>query len=155
MGRFAEVRKRVITTLVEEIAAAIHAVSQPTRVVYLDPSGATLGYATGRPSTLRTTASVGWHDGIDLPSIAGAVDGLGMLGYFAEPDRLDRELTAYRELHDNLEVVLRPTYPDTTSAGQLAERVALVRRARVRDLSFYHYGFMRLEHLDWIRQALA
>jgi hypothetical protein len=155
LGRFAEVRQRVVSTLVEEIAAAIHAVSERTRVIYLDPSGATLGYATGRPSTQRATASVGWRAGIDLPGIAGVVDGLGMLGYFAEADRLDLELTAYRGLHRNLEVILRPTYPDTTSAGQLADRVALVRRAGARDLSFYHYGFMRLEQLDWIRQALA
>ncbi len=130
--------------------------SPNTRVVYLDPSGATLGYATGRPASERTATSIGWRDGIDLAAIAPRVDGIGMIGYFAETARLQSELAAYTRLApaERLEVILRPMAPDTASGTALAERIEALRQAGVAEVSFYHYGFMRLENLTWIRQAL-
>ncbi len=155
LGRYAAVRQRVVTSLVADIAAAVHQVAATTRVAYLDPSGATLGYASGVPSTERTAMSIGWRDGIDLTAIAQAVDGLGVIGYFRDTARLQRELAAYGTLQSRLEVILRPMYPDTRSAAELADRVHAAREAGAHDLGFYHYGFMRLENLGWIRQALA
>jgi hypothetical protein len=154
LGRYAQLRQQVVTSLVTEIATAVHQVA-PTRVVYLDPSGATLGYARGMPSSERLAVSIGWRDGIDLGALSPAVDELGMIGYFRETARFVRELAAYRMLSHRLEVILRPMHPDTRSAEELADRVHAAREAGVQDLSFYHYGFMRLQNLDWIRQALA
>jgi hypothetical protein len=157
LGGFGAVRQQVVSSLGEEMTSAIHGVAPETRVVYLDPSGATLGYASGRPSTERSAPSIGWRDGIDLPAIAEVADGLGMLAYFAEPARFEREVQAYRAVSEQtrLETILRPMPPDSTSAEDLAAKVATARRAGATDVSFYHYGFMRLENLAWIRQALA
>jgi len=156
LGDYAAMRQRVVASLAAEIAEAVRNQSPNTRVVYLDPSGATLGYATGRPASDRTATSIGWRDGIDLAAIAPRVDGIGMIGYFAETARLQSDLAAYTRLApaERLEVILRPMAPDTASATALAERVEALRQAGVAEVSFYHYGFMRLENLTWIRQAL-
>jgi hypothetical protein len=151
------VRQHVVTSLVAEMTAAVHRVAPATSVVYLDPSGATLGYATGRPASERSAPSIGWRDGIDLPAIAGVVDGLGMLAYFAALERFEREVAAYQAIPAvrRLEVIFRPMPPDSASPGDLAAKVLAARQAGASDVSFYHYGFMRLENLAWVRQALT
>jgi hypothetical protein len=153
LGGYVQARERTVASLVAEIAKAV---DKASRVVYLDPSGATLGYATGKPATERSAVSIGWRDGIDLDRIARHVDGLGMLGYFADAARFSRELETYLEVApaERLEVILRPMAPDTESATQLQERVRLLRQRGVQQVSFYHYGFMRLENLDWVASAL-
>jgi hypothetical protein len=45
--------------------------------------------------------------------------------------------------------------PDCFSAAELAPKIALLRRVAADWVEFYHYGFMRLLHLDWIAGALA
>jgi hypothetical protein len=158
LGRFLDVRQTVVTSLVEEVVAAIHAESPETRAVFLDPSGATLGYATGRPATERSAASIAWRDGVDLAVVAGASDGLGILAYFADLERFEREVGAYQRVLPvgrSLEALLRPMLPDAESPRVLAAKITSLRQMGVRDISFYHYGFMRLESLDWIRVALG
>lgn len=44
--------------------------------------------------------------------------------------------------------------PDCDSAGNLAAKLAVVREAGAAEAGLYHYGFMRLESLDLIREAL-
>ena len=156
-GRFMDARLDVVTSLAERVTAAVHAVSPRTRVTLLDLSGATLGYATGRPSTDQTATTIAWHDGIDVTAIGKACDALGMLGYFADSARLEREVRAYQErlASGRLEVVLRPMPPDSTTADELATKVAALRALGVGDIGFYHYGLMRLEALGWIKRALV
>jgi hypothetical protein len=156
LGGYVAARERVVTSLVAQIADAIHAVAPATRVVYLDPCGATLGYASGRPSTQQTAVSIGWRDGINVTSLSKVADGIGLLGYFQDASRFQRELGGYLDLvsAERLEVILRPMPPDITSASALRERAALLRQHGIGETSFYHYGFMRLENLEWIRQAL-
>jgi hypothetical protein len=158
LGRFLDVRCEVVSSLVAQIAAAVHAESPSTRVVFLDLSGATLGYATGRPTTDDPAVSIAWRDGVDPAAVATAGDGLGMLGYFAALDRLEREVAAYQRVlptDRTLEVILRPMSPDVDSPEALADKLAVLRRAGIDDVGFYHYGLMRLESLDWIRAAMA
>jgi hypothetical protein len=157
LSRLCAVRQQVVTGLVAEMTAAVHHVAPATRVIYLDPSGATLGYASGRPASERSAPSIGWRDGIDLPALAPVVDGLGMLAYFAALERFEREVAAYQSISavKRLEVIFRPMPPDTASPADLAAKVISARRAGAADVSFYHYGFMRLENLGWIREALT
>ncbi len=158
LGQYLDVRRDVVTSLVQEVTAAVHDESPRTRVVFLDPSGATLGYATGRPTSEATATSIAWRDGVSLPAVAGASDGLGALAYFADPGRFEREVAAYLATLPpgrQLEVVLRPMAPDVDAPTALADRVATLRRLGVADSGFYHYGFMRLESLDWIAQAVG
>jgi hypothetical protein len=154
-GRFLDARLDVVTSLAERVTAAVHTVSPQTRVTFLDLSGATLGYATGRPATERTATTIAWRDGIDVAAIGRACDAVGMLGYFADADRLQREVGAYQGLLAGgpLEVVLRPMPPDSTTADELAAKVAVLRELGIGTLGFYHYGLMRLEALGWIARA--
>jgi len=157
LGRFLDARLEVITSLAERVTAAVHSVSPSTRVVFLDLSGATLGYATGRPATEWTATSIAWRDGIDVPAVAQQCDGLGMLGYFAEPSRLEREVSAYQQIlpaNRRLDVLLRPMPPDSRGADELAAKVRVLRHHGIGDIGFYHYGLMRLEALGWIAHAL-
>jgi hypothetical protein len=157
VGRYLDARLDVVTSLAERVTAAVHTVSPQTRVTFLDLSGATLGYATGRPSTDRTATTIAWRDGIDVAALGRACDALGMLGYFADSARLEREVRAYRALlpSGRLEVLLRPMPPDSTAADELAEKVSVLRHLEIGDIGFYHYGLMRLEALGWIAHALG
>jgi hypothetical protein len=157
LGRYLDARLEVITSLAERVTTAVHSVSADTRVIFLDLSGALLGYATGRPITERTATTISWRDGIDVPAVAQRCDGVGMLGYFADTDRLAREVSAYQVLvpaDRQLEVLLRPMAPDSRSAEELAAKVGVLHRRGIHDIGFYHYGLMRLEALGWIAQAL-
>jgi hypothetical protein len=155
-GRFLDARLEVVSSLAERVTGEVHKVSPQTRVTYLDPSGGTLGYATGRPATEQTAATIAWRDGIDVSAIGKACDAVGMLGYFADAVRLEREVRAYQELlpASPLEVLLRPMPPDSTSADELATKVSILRELGIGDIGFYHYGMMRLEALGWIAHAL-
>jgi hypothetical protein len=156
LGRYLDDRLEVVTSLAAQVVAAVHVVAPHIRVVFLDPSGARLGYATGRPTTERPAASLGWRDGVDVEALGACCDGVGMLGYFAETGRLQREIRAYQTRLrgvGRLEVILRPMAPDSRSATELAAKVAVLRNHGT-EPDFYHYGLMRLESLDWIRSAL-
>jgi hypothetical protein len=97
---------------------------------------------------------------VDLLQVARASDGLGALAYFASLERFAREVlkNAYQRLLPpcrGLEVVLRPMLPDAASPRDLRDKVATLRRMGIADVAFYHYGFMRLESLPWIRDAIG
>src|SRR5262249_12519015 len=140
LGRFLDARIDVVTSLADAVTRAVHEVAPATRVVFLDLSGATLGYATGRPATEASAASIGWRDGIDVAALASVCDGLGVLGYFADPDRLAREVLDYLHRAPDLEVLLRPMPPDSASAEEFARKAEVLRRAGVVRIGVYHYG---------------
>jgi hypothetical protein len=96
--------------------------------------------------------------GIDQAELADVCDTVAATGYAADPGRLNLDLDAYQTLVPNasrLGLVLRPMPPDCRSADNLAAKVALARERGLGRLDFYHYGFCRLQALDWIQQALA
>ena len=114
------------------------------------------GYATGRPAG-GPAAEISWQLGLDLERCVPPGHELELLGYAAEPDRLRLDLDAYRARvgERGLRVALRPTLPDCDSPSNLAQKVRVAHDAGVARLDFYHYGFMRLDALDWVREALA
>jgi hypothetical protein len=76
-----------------------------------------------------------------------------VIGYAADPERLRGDLRAYGEAA--VSVVLRPTPPDCDSPDNLRAKVELASELGLRRADFYHYGFMRLDALDWIRTAVT
>jgi hypothetical protein len=54
-----------------------------------------------------------------------------------------------------LSVALRPMPPDCFSPTELAQKIAVAGGFAADWVEFYHYGFMRLENLDWIAEALT
>jgi len=145
-GEYERVREQVVASLVAEVADA----AGGTPVEFLELSGALKGYAHGRP-TGPPAPSVAWRFGVDVDAVARACAGIEAIGYAADPERVRGDLQAYGETAVSL--ILRPTIPDCDSPENLRAKVA--RAQGLRRVDFYHYGFMRLDALDWIRHALT
>jgi hypothetical protein len=153
LAAYLDMRAEAVTTLVAEAAEV--AAGRDTRLVFLDPSGAVKGYTSGRP-TGGPAAEGSWRQGIDLTGIARVCPEIEVLGYAADTARIGVDLDAYREHLADVPVslALRPSPPDCESPENLASKIRLARAAGVRRVDFYHYGFVRLEALEWIRSAL-
>jgi hypothetical protein len=151
---YLDVRAETVTTLAADATDAAAAAGK--RFVFMDLSGAVKGYATGRPAG-GPAADVGWRFGIDLPALRHVCPEVEVLGYAADVERLRLDLETYGGVLDGrpFSVALRPSPPDCESEANLAAKVALARDLGVARVDFYHYGFVRLEALDWIRGAIA
>ena len=51
--------------------------------------------------------------------------------------------------------ILRPSYPNIYSITQLREAVNMIKNAGAETISFYNYGHIRLESLDWIQSVFT
>jgi hypothetical protein len=152
---YLDTRMETVTSLVGEVATATSGGGAGFAV--LDLCGAEKGFATGYPEG-EAAPTLGWQMGIDQAELAGVCDTVAATGYAADPGRLNLDLDAYQTLvpdASRLGLVLRPMPPDCRSADNLAAKVALARERGLGRLDFYHYGFCRLQALDWIQQALA
>jgi hypothetical protein len=155
MSGYLDARTETVTSLVEEVATA--ASGGGASLTFLDLCGAEKGFATGHPEG-EAAPALGWQMGIDAAALAGVCDTVAATGYAADPGRLSLDLDAYHALVSDpsrLGLALRPMPPDCRSADNLAVKVALAREHGLGRLDFYHYGFCRLQALDWIRQAIA
>lgn len=156
LGSYLRARMETVTALARAVSQAVRQVRPETTVYFMDMSGATKGYATGEPAGEPAPMSA-WQDGVDVAAAARAAGGLEAIGYARDPERLRFDLMAYRELLPEgtpLSVALRPMLPDSDSPADLVAKVAVARQVGVDWVDFYHYGFMPLDRLDWIRQAL-
>ena len=149
---YLDARCATVTSLVSEVSDIL--ADQGTRLAFIDFSGGIKGYLSGAPAG-APAAAIGWQFGIDLDEIKDVCPEVVVLGYAADPERVRLDLEAYTEqLANDMTVVLRPMLPDCTSADNFAEKVGHVRALGIERLAFHHYGLMRLEGLDWIREAL-
>jgi hypothetical protein len=144
---YVRVREEVVTSLVADVAEA----ASPVPFEPLDLSGAVLGYASGRP-TGPPAPSIAWRLGVDVAAVARASAGIEAIGYAADPERVRADLDAYGDAA--VSVIYRPAIPDCESADNLRAKVDLARDRALRRVDFYHYGLMRLDALDLIREAL-
>ena len=46
--------------------------------------------------------------------------------------------------------ILRPSYPNINSFSELRDAVNMITNAGAETISFYNYGHIRLQSLDWI-----
>jgi hypothetical protein len=154
LAAYLDVRAATVTALAAEVAEVADGAGK--RFVFMDPSGAVKGYWTGRPEG-GPAAEIGWRFGIDLPALAAVCPEVLVLGYAADVERVRLDLETYRRtLADaTISVALRPTPPDCETAGNLAAKLALASELGLTWAGIYHYGFLRLEALDLIREALA
>ncbi|HVA84788.1 MAG TPA: hypothetical protein VNF73_00575 [Candidatus Saccharimonadales bacterium] len=155
LDAYLRMREGVIASLVGELRDAVAPAG--VRLTYLEPSGAIKGYATGRPIG-APSSTIAWQLGIDLKRLAAASDDIEILGYAADPNWIAGDIEAYRSALGNgprMVVAMRPTAPDSVTVENLREKVEMAMRLGVSRLDFYHYGLMRLDALDRIREALA
>ncbi len=154
LGAYLAVRAATVSSLVAEAADSARVAGAD--FAFIDLSGAVKGYATGRPEG-DAAPTFAWQFGVDVPSIARACGQVEAIGYAADPERLNFDLAAYRSAigpAGKLSVVVRPMAPDCDSAENLAGKLTVAREAGALETGFYHYGFMRLESLDLIMEAL-
>ena len=145
---YARVREQVVTSLVAEVAEA----AGETPFEFIELSGAVKGYADGRP-TGDPSPTIAWQLGVDVQAVAAACDGLKR--WAMPPTRPGSRATWTRTASDAVSVIFRPSTPDCDSAEDLRAKVDLARERGLRRVDFYHYGLMRLDALDWIRDALT
>ena len=145
---YARVREQTVTSLVAEVAEA----AGETPFEFIELSGAVKGYADGRP-TGDPSPTIAWQLGVDVAAVAAACDGIEAMGYAADRAWVERDLDTYGR--DAVSVIFRPSTPDCGSAVELSAKVDLARDRGLRRVDFYHYGLMRLDALDWIREALT
>ena len=77
LGRFLAARQGVITELTRRVAGAVRA--DGGQLIYLDLTGALLGYAGGSPQGPPAAAQA-WHTGVDVAALSALVDGYACLG---------------------------------------------------------------------------
>jgi hypothetical protein len=145
---YAAVREEVVTSLVAEVADA----ASPVPLEQIELSGAVLGYADGRPSG-PPAPSIAWRVGVDVEGVSRVCAGIEAIGYAADPERVRGDLAAYGDAA--VSVIYRPSIPDSTSADNLRAKVDLARERGLGRVDFYHYGLMRLDALDLVREALS
>ena len=150
---YLDARAETVSTLAAE--ATEIAAAHGRRFVFIELAGAAKGYASGRP-TGAAAAETAWRVGVDLARLRRACAEIEVLGYAADVERVQFDLEAYRrDLGDcPVAVALRPSPPDCVTLENLAAKVRLARDLGVARVDFYHYGFVRLQALDWIRSAL-
>ena len=108
--------------------------------------------------TVQTPNELCWIEGSDLKRLAHAANRLEVPAYQCGPSAIQADAARVRATAGpdaDIGFILRPTYPHLTDGGQVAQAVRKLRELRPISLSFYNYGHMRLESLDWIRDALA
>ncbi len=149
---FLDSRQRTVTSLVEDVAAALDG----TPLIFMDQAGAMKGYATGQP-TGALAADAAWQLGVDVAGVSAHVDGYQVLAYAQDPDRVAADLAAYRDRIGDvpLRCALRPTVPDCASPDNLAAKLAVLDGLDVQGRDFYHYGLLPRTALTMLRNALA
>jgi hypothetical protein len=107
--------------------------------------------------SVQTPNSLCWREGSDLAALAGACDRLEVPAYQCGPEAIAQDMAAVRAAAGDaakIGFILRPTWPHVGGAEPLAACAAAARRAGTDRLSFYNYGHMRLQSLDWIATAI-
>jgi hypothetical protein len=154
LSAYNDTRSETVVTLVAE--AEHSATLEGAGFAFIDLSGAVKGYATGRPQG-DAAPETAWQFGIDVAGVADACGQVEAIGYAADPERLRLDLSAYRAIigqDRRLSVIMRPMAPDCDSSENLAAKLSVADALGVKEVGFYHYGFMRLESLDLIRSAM-
>jgi hypothetical protein len=156
MAAFLDVRRGVVTSLIAETTESVRRQRSSARVVVMDWSGGLVSYRTGEAEG-RVSCERSWQDGVDPAAVAAACDGLCILGYTRDIDRLRSDIEAYRARippDRSISIAMRAMPPDCHSLADLVARVGVARSVDPDWLEFYHYGLMRLENFDLIAGAL-
>lgn len=150
MGGFLDVREAIVTSLFVEITEAVEAAG-PARFIFMDSHGAD----EGADQTGPFVADRSWRFGIDLPSVAQNCHGLAVLGYSRDDARFQADLNRYRELLPDtpLSLILRALPPQCLGPDDLRPKLLAAEQAGIDWVEYFVYALMRLESLDWIREA--
>ncbi|WP_421759362.1 hypothetical protein [Devosia sp.] len=141
LRRYIDFRSNVVTSLVADIRAAVR---KDVKVAVI-------------PSVARPTAGA-WYEGSDLRALGATAGIIETCFYEPSPVRVKADLFDIRRRIDTgttLRGILRPSFPDLSTAGEFIAAVAALREGGVEELAFYNYGHLRRANLEWIGAALG
>ncbi len=153
LGGYLAAREETVTSLVAEVTAAVEAAG-PARFIFMDSMGASESGEQVGPFL----ADRSWQFGIDLPAVAARCHGLSVMGYSRANDRFAQDLDRYRAVvpvGTPLSLVVRAMPPDCYGAAELRPKLELAEEMGFAWVDCFVYGLMRLEGLDWFREAQA
>lgn len=133
-------RADIVTDLVEEVRAAM-----PEQV------GLAVIPTTQSPNSLC------WIEGSDLAALA-KIARLEIPAYQSGVPAILSDVAATKAAAGpdaSLGYILRPTYPNLPSAGDVRTVVREISATGAASISFYNYGHLRLSSLDWIKSAIG
>jgi len=134
-------RVETVTSLMAEIRAEL-------------PSGIGLAVIP----TTQTPNRLCWVEGSDLPSLSGVADRLEIPAYQTGVADIAADARWVRDTvgpDAPLGFIMRPTWPHLTGMRDVVDAVTALKALGPVALSFYNYGHMRLESLDWIAAAIT
>lgn len=148
---FLAAREEAVTDLAAEVTAVVR--SRDRRLIFMDLTGAVLGYDDGRPVG-PLAAEQAWRLAIDPAAVAAAVDEYAVLGYARDPGRLHDDVASVRAAigRTPLRAILRPGHPDTDSAAQWSEKKRAAVAAGADRVDAYNYGMAPEHVLERLRE---
>jgi hypothetical protein len=151
LGGYLAAREETVTSLVGEVTAAVEEAG-PARFIFMDSMGASESGEQAGP----LVADRSWQFGVDLPAVAAHCHGLSVMGYSREHDRFAQDLERYRAIvpvGTPLSLVARAMPPDCYGTAELRPKLQLAGDLGFEWVECFVYGLMRLEGLDWFREA--
>lgn len=106
--------------------------------------------------TVQSPNDLCWREGSDLASLARAADRLEVPAYQVGPDDIAADMAKVRQAAGSsarIGFILRPSWPHLRNVRDLRVCVGAAHRHEAESISFYNYGHMRLQSLDWIAAA--
>ncbi|MBK8082508.1 MAG: hypothetical protein IPK28_01030 [Devosia sp.] len=139
LAAFLAWRGEVTTSLVAEIRAEIRPDAELAVI----------------PSVARRTGGA-FHEGTDLGALAAARIIIEACFYEPSAERVRADLFDVRRRIGNgrLRGIVRPAHPDLASRTELVAAVAALRAGGVETISFYNWGHVKQQSLEWIGAAL-
>jgi hypothetical protein len=134
-------RANVVANLVSEVREALY----PDVTLAIIP-------------TVQSPNSLCWSEGSDLTLLASAADRLEIPVYQTGLSSMTADVKQVRIAagpEARIGYILRPSYPNIYSITQLREAVNMIKNAGAETISFYNYGHIRLESLDWIQSVFT
>ena len=108
--------------------------------------------------TTQTPNDLCWIEGSDLAGLARAADRLEVPAYQSGVDDIAADAARVRDTVGDaarLGFILRPAYPSLAGRADVTAAVGRLRALGPSSISFYNYGHIRLQSLEWIAAALA
>lgn len=144
---YLRVREDCVSSLYRDVSKIAHAAQVKTR--FVDQSPLIDGES-------QNPLQLSWMVGIDNNQVRAHVDIYEPLIYRNTPEEVEETAAHYNaSVGGEIVAILRPTYPDNTSAETLLKKVHALKNLGVSEIDFYLLDTMRPRDLQWIRSSLS
>ena len=148
-GRYLTFRESLLTSLIKEVNKIVR-----------KNSSARISTSDFGPLSSMGVNNTSWSSGMNLTEWAPYLDEVHPTFYFTEMDIFKEKATEYFRIINrtgaDLEIVpaIRAILPQLTSRNVLKNQIAILKE-KSDGFSFYNYGFMPYQTLDWISDEIS